>query len=267
MKIREVYHTMLQLYRNRYAGKQTFVHREMNSLHSNWLRELQVKGAVMIPNFLSDSVCDEIISSIEFAISDFKKEQDEVVKSVEKTKFGWERPAGYSVWKDEHESDFRVFHAEKLNSEIQKFYSNQDLLDIGSEYLQTDLHMKFTMCGRLEYKPENLGSGGGWHRDMKFRRGFKAMVYLTDVDENSGPFQFLPGSSSANYHLTHVLEKEQYQYTHKEVLSFLKGDESKIMSCVAPKGTLLIFETNLIHRGKPIDQGRSRFAMTNYYNM
>lgn len=265
MKIREKYHTLLQLYRNRYAGKQPFTPRNLDALHANWLKELQLKGAVMIPNFLSDNQCNTIKASMDAAIHEFQGVKEEVTKA-EMSKFGWERPGGYSVWKDIHESDFRIFHAEKLNDEIEKFYSNQHLLDIGSEYLKADLHVKFTMCGRLEFKPENLGSGGGWHRDMKFRRGFKAMVYLTDVDENDGPFQFLPGSASSNYHISHVLEKEQYQFTHQEVLRFLKEDESKIVSCVAPKGTLLIFETNMIHRGKPIAEGRSRYAMTNYHN-
>jgi hypothetical protein len=48
----------------------------------------------------------------------------------------------------------------------------------------------------------NLPSGNGeepissqkWHRDFEDRRVFKVFVYLTDVDESSGPLSYLSGS-------------------------------------------------------------------------
>lgn len=265
MKLRERYQTFIQLYRNRYAAKPEFKPKQLDSQQQAWLEELRVKGAVMIPNFLSDSECDNIKDSISVSIQEFKNNQTHLDEK-EQSKFGYDMPSGFSVWKDVHESDFRIIKSEKQNPLIARFNQDTRLSDLGTNYLKADLHVKFTMCNRLEYRPKNLGSGGGWHRDMMYKRGFKAMVYLTDVDEKSGPFQFIPGSSASNFHLANVLKVDQYQFSHEEVLGIIGGDEQKIFSCIAPKGTLLIFETNMIHRGKPISEGHSRFAMTNYYN-
>src|SRR5947208_506487 len=41
--------------------------------------------------------------------------------------------------------------------------------------------------------PENNGSGDGWHRDGHSFQ-FKSILYLSDVNDTNGPFEFLPGS-------------------------------------------------------------------------
>ena len=44
--------------------------------------------------------------------------------------------------------------------------------------------------------PAGSASGGGWHQDAA-RSGFKALMYLDDVDEESGPFAMLIGYDGA----------------------------------------------------------------------
>jgi predicted 2-oxoglutarate/Fe(II)-dependent dioxygenase YbiX len=41
-------------------------------------------------------------------------------------------------------------------------------------------------------------------------------------------------------------------------------NESQIVTATAKAGTLVLFDTNCIHRGKPIQSG-FRYAITNYY--
>ena len=50
------------------------------------------------------------------------------------------------------------------------------------------------LAARLDYKPNNKGSGDGWHMDSPFSNQFKAMCYLSDVRSVNGPFQILKGS-------------------------------------------------------------------------
>lgn len=266
MKFKERYKTLLQLYRNRYSVKPSFTSRTLNAKQQAWLEDLKANGSVVIPDFLSSEECDAIKQSIEHRIEDFRAKQNSLDDSKQ-TKFGWEQEDGCSVWKDRNEADYRIFKAELVHPLIAAFNSSKEILDVGAAYLETDIFVKFTMSNRLEFKENNLGSGGGWHRDMVYKRGFKAMVYLTDVDEQSGPFQYLPGSAAANFHFAKVIKADQYQFTHEELLQIIGGDESKIVTCTARKGTLLLFETNMIHRGKPIESGHTRVAMTNYHNL
>ena len=75
--------------------------------------------------------------------------------------------------------------------------------------------------------------------------------------------EFIPKSSSAMFHLVKTGIPDKYQFTHQEVLH-AAGSEKQIVEAIGSAGTLVIFDTNCIHRGKPIESG-TRYAITNYY--
>jgi hypothetical protein len=264
MKFKERYRTLVELYRNRYSVKSAYQKRSIVGLEKQWLNTLSTEGAVIIPGYLSTEECEVIKASIDSSLEDFRNNESEIKKGA-MSKFGWELSNGTSIWHDDQKADQRVFKSEKIDERILKFNQSQSLIDIGSSYLEVDLKILFTMANRLTFKENNSGSRGGWHRDMVYKKGFKAMIYLTDVDEKSGPFQYLPGSAAANFHLAKVLKVDQYQFTNEEVMG-LAGSKENIITCTGEAGTLLLFETNMIHRGKPIENGMTRYAMTNYYN-
>ena len=63
-----------------------------------------------------------------------------------------------------------------------------------------------TLLGqRVEGTPGNSGSGGSWHRDS-IKKQFKAFLFISDVDDKSGPFQFFPKS---NYFLNKYLSRNK----------------------------------------------------------
>ncbi|MFW6358474.1 MAG: phytanoyl-CoA dioxygenase family protein, partial [Chroococcales cyanobacterium] len=102
-----------------------------------------------------------------------------------------------------------------------------------------------------------------WHRDTQDRRHIKIMVYLNDVDEESGPFEYLPISSTplnlslkyALYSTTFLPEKESKKLIPK----------SKIKSCVGRAGTVVFFEPNGFHHGK-MPTLKERHAVLFKYN-
>ena len=51
-----------------------------------------------------------------------------------------------------------------------------------------------TKANKVKYNKNNLGSGGGWHRD-DFNFQFKAILYLNDVSMDNGPFQLIENSN------------------------------------------------------------------------
>ena len=50
------------------------------------------------------------------------------------------------------------------------------------------------MANRVTFSSNNNGSGNGWHKDA-YRKQFKSLLYLNNVDNNNGPFQLLKKSN------------------------------------------------------------------------
>ena len=88
-------------------------------------------------------------------------------------------------------------------------------------------------------------------------------MYLNDVTPENGPFQIIPKSSSLNFHILKTNTPDKYQFTDNEIQNYISSSD-QIKEITAKAGTLVLFDTNCIHRGKPITKG-TRYALTNYY--
>jgi hypothetical protein len=232
------------------------------------MQNLNSRGIHIEPNFMTPEQVAEIRSSITTTLENVTSEQwDQVRRGValKENRFGVSIGDAWNFWIDKEGSDRRISHAEHLHPVIHQFAHNDLFRQIGSAYLDKDIVLKFCMVNQTTFQPTNLGSGGGWHRDNNYKRGFKALLYLSDSDENNGCFQYLERSASIFHHLLKTPVPDKYQFTHEEVLSMLNSDEHKITSAIGKAGTLVMFDTNGVHRGKPLEPGGSRYAMTNYY--
>ncbi len=85
-----------------------------------------------------------------------------------------------------------------------------------------------------------------WHLDKEDRKLLKIIVYLNDVYDDGGPFQYIPHSftSTVARSLRYNYEYIQNQ-TMQQVISPLTWK-----SCIGPSGTVIIADTaNIFHRG------------------
>ena len=95
------------------------------------------------------------------------------------------------------------------------------------------------------------------------------MLYLSDVSSENGPFEYLENSNKAlsliDMTINFGLEHSQNRLTHKIVSEkILRKKRYKSVDFKAKKGTLILFNSFGIHRGKPLNSG-NRYALTNYY--
>lgn len=164
-------------------------------------------------------------------------------------------------------ADIRIFGAENLSSIISEFSDYNFLKNIASNYNQEKTKAAFTLAAKMPAREGNLGSGEGWHRDAFFRQ-FKAIIYLSDVDETNGPFQFIAGSHKIKQVLKDMWKAKlaymESRIDDSQVKLLLEQDSSRLKTYTAKAGTLILVDTSAIHRGKPIETGE-RFALTNYY--
>jgi hypothetical protein len=129
--------------------------------------------------------------------------------------------------------------------------SSRRMLDLANTYL----HMR----SKLEYVdvwysvPQPVGaeriSSQRWHRDYNDKHLLKVFLYLVDVDEAMGPFQYVPGSQpGGEYQDAWPWTPLGQNYPTEEELEARIGT-SAAHAFVAPKGTLIFCNTAGFHRG------------------
>ncbi len=129
--------------------------------------------------------------------------------------------------------------------------ASRRLLDIANEYLQLwskleyiDLWYSLPVGESAERKASQI-----WHRDFDDSHLLKVFLYLSDVDERSGPFEYVPGSHPegklAGVHPWAPMGVGRI--SDKELAKFVEvGD---VRTFTAPKGTLIFCNTSGLHRG------------------
>ena len=125
------------------------------------------------------------------------------------------------------------------------------LLDLANAYLE--------MWSKLEYvdvwysvpQPADATriSSQRWHRDYNDQHLLKVFLYLVDVDESMGPFQYVPGSQpGGQYADAWPWEPLGKNYPTEEELEALIPSSS-VRAFTAPQGTLIFCNTAGFHRG------------------
>ena len=164
-------------------------------------------------------------------------------------------------------ADSRIFGAEHLSDNINKFATHKLLNDLANVYNAVPTCCGFTLAGRIKATGHEYGSGGPWHRDSYFRQ-CKSLLYLTDVDENHGPFQAIHASHKQEKISSDTksgnLESMQCQFNQETVEKILKDEPDRLVSLTAKAGTVVLVDTSAIHRGITLKEG-TRYTLTNYF--
>ena len=88
-----------------------------------------------------------------------------------------------------------------------------------------------------------------WHRDSEDIHVVKCFLYFSDVDEDAGPFEYMPGSADGGrYGELWPWAPEGSVYPPQEELE-ARIPESDRLRLTGPKGTLILCDTGGFHRG------------------
>ena len=210
-----------------------------------WTQSVRQDGVCAVPNFYDSATCGQLRREI----LDLADRYPDAVHS------------------NSNGADRRIFGADRAAHGIRAFSEEPRLLNAARTVLAGNAANAFTLAGTIDYEKNNLGSGEGWHRDSFFNQ-FKAIVYLSDVSEENGPFEYITRS--------HLLRQKFADHKHYGIpLRSSRIDDAAARRVVtaepdrhriftASMGTLLLADTTGIHRGMPLKSGQ-RFALTNYY--
>ncbi len=208
----------------------------------SWVSAVRENGYHVVPDFLDQDTCRS-----------YRDEIDRVAREYPRFVH--------------HESDERIFGIERGSALLRRFGEDERLLSVAEGVLEEPATNAFMLGARLDYSPGNKGSGEGWHRDSCFRQ-FKAIVYLTDVEEGNGPFQYIQDSEKLRVWLSDVFRARlgyaQNRFTEDEAGRLLEGQPERLHTFLGKAGTLLLANVSGIHRGQPIQRG-TRYSLFNYY--
>ena len=148
-------------------------------------------------------------------------------------------------------------------------YKHHDLLErVASSYMGREQKALFTMGNRLRATPgKKTRSGGRWHRDRKGRQ-FKSLVYLTDCVRRNGSFCIVRRSAKPEPFADAIAATNfafpDIRWDDGDIDPFLARLGEDVIPIEGAAGTLVLFDSSLIHSGLPIRTGH-RYALTNYY--
>jgi Phytanoyl-CoA dioxygenase (PhyH) len=127
--------------------------------------------------------------------------------------------------------------------------TNPRLLDLANAYLG--------MWSKLEYVDvwytppagsDERKSSQRWHRDFNDRHLLKAFVYLVDVDEETGPFEYVPGSAPGG-ELDALWPWRPLGDNYPPEDELAQHTDGRAVTFTAPKGTIIFCNTSGFHRG------------------
>lgn len=166
-------------------------------------------------------------------------------------------------------SDRRIYGVDRLRPDFTLGDTMRNMDAFADAFYGRDQVAWFQVLGHIVASENNLGSGSGWHRDSPFSHQFKAILYLCDVDESNGPFEYCVGShlKPSVRRVAQALRVSQRQYRFQaEQIERLEatGVVSRRTAITGRKGTLLLIDARGLHRGRPLQSGE-RLALTRYY--
>ena len=168
----------------------------------------------------------------------------------------------------QHKGDDRIFGAEHLSPAIAAYKHDVALERVAAAYMGVPQKALFTLANRLVATPgKKTRSGGRWHRDRKGRQ-FKSLVYLTDCTRRNGAFCIVRRSAAPEPFADAIaatrFDFPDVRWDDRDIDPFLARLGDEVVPIEGAAGTLVLFDSSLIHSGLPIRKGR-RYALTNYY--
>ncbi len=227
---------------------QKFSRKDFSKKINDTISEIRLNGCCVIECAIPNDLCDQLVTAHK-RIGEYT---DITYKNDRRT------------WGIHNISD--------IHRDYLKYYEDHlDGKSLGEKYCGSQLKLSTLLAGRLSADcVEPGGSGAGWHRDS-FTQQFKSILYLTDVTEKNGPFQYIKGSHLRS-NIRKVLrmrnlkheQKRLTRYTNEDIDLILEELDSTVTTLTGKKGSILFADTRGIHQGSPILECE-RFSLTTYY--
>ena len=207
----------------------------------------QENGFLIIENFLTKN---ELISLRNYLNKII--ENDELKFKLDKNKF-----------------KSKFWMKKSLTNDILKFFvSNEKIVKFVKYLLMSEVylwHSKFIV------KEPKLGGAWEWHQDYSYWYYYNCLnshllscfYSLTDMDKTNGCLQFLKGTHKLGRLDHHNIDGQNV--VNNERIQFIENNFEKIY-CEVPASSLIIFDSNILHKSSVNKSNKPRFSFICCYN-
>jgi hypothetical protein len=243
-----------------FAEKTLFLPRYYKAIeaHKPQLPVLQHRDAQIVEKLHQQGIAIASLDSLEIPESRaFFNAAQQIARSLEE-----------QATKIPHEKNYEIHATKKQliqHPEIFNFGLNPRLLQLVESYLGLPVAYDGVSCLLSIANGAEYGARA-WHRDREDRRMIKVCVYLNDVDEEGGPFQFL--KPDCNDRVCETIQQRYKSIYKQEMNSFFSDNrDNDRVSCVGSAGTVIFADTaSFYHRGKPPIQKHRTAVFFSYFS-
>lgn len=208
-------------------------------------------GYEVIENFLSEEECDYFVN----LSNSLLKEESYMINDN----------AWLTLRKDAKDGlDTKVAQLNMLQNVDEKakeLFSNGEILNLFSKRIKEELSIRSLS---IMVDQPDTSTKRSWHVDNLAPASFKAFIYLTDVTKNTNsPFSVISKSHRWGFRrwLTSVINSFRGNKLSDMLIFSPKGRGTEL---TAPRGSLILSNQIIFHRGSPYHTENTRYMMVFY---
>tara|TARA_B100001093_G_C26835551_1_gene1018168 strand:- start:637 stop:1455 length:819 start_codon:yes stop_codon:yes gene_type:complete len=235
---KKTYYT--KVYLNRF-----FYNKDESTKFKKVINDLNDQGISFIPNFLPKHQIKKISIEVRPLMRNLIKKPNKKLK----------------YYRNTHEGLFRLYNISKVSPTSQLFYNSKLIKNFSKYYVSKNVSFYQDMVEIRQKINRPLNqlqfSSDKFHFD-DWRIRLKFFLLLTDVGKKNSPLQYVPKSHKIN---KNAMEEDLFInkkngkygfYKNSEIKEILKSENLKVLNCTGKAGTLIIVNTNGIHKGTPL---------------
>ena len=208
------------------------------------LAQLNHAGVVKVPGYLPQP--QKLIEEVERSITDQGKQGYEFGQNVR----------------------FQSVYRLGAYPEIRRTFSDPWMKDLTAQYLKGRHDFACEVFITHEFRTDRGKARNGFlHFDRT--RAFKFMLYLSEVEEDCGPFTCVPGTHLKGREMRTAAWKRTRDYG--EVKNRIDLDYGELgitredhVPVTGPPGTLIVFDSDVFHMGGNIEPGKARLIIRSH---
>ncbi len=156
----------------------------------------------------------------------------------------------------------QLMNLQNLDDKANELFSSKKIEKLFLDRINEDLYIRSIS---IQIDKPDTSTKRSWHVDNTAPASYKAFIYLTDVlNENNGAYTVIQGTHKKNIRrwintVLNYLSKKPLTDVNYFIGSDELGDEFK-----AKRGTLIMSNQTLFHRGSPFHSEKTRYMMVIY---
>ena len=156
---------------------------------------------------------------------------------------------------------YRTNNINLVPGELLSLVCNEDIKHVFAKFA------KDIMCQEVfithEYKTNILTRPNQLHFDRL--RSLKIMVYVSDVDENSGPLSVVPGSHKTSRVIRRQFSKMEYEHRNNIIKQHYPHLYEEPVKICGNKGTMIFFDSDVFHLGGKNEENYERKIIRSHW--